>query len=431
MKTNLLFIIALLLIATLIVAIIGCKDDVTKPTWPGGGSADVITPSITSVVPPAATAGVNRITILGHSFGDTLSDMDVYFNSTLAEKISGSDTAITVWRPNMADPAALLKFRNPKAYKAINVTYRVDQVLEKCGFFVEGVIIADLCLDGDTVYAANTLFSPVNTVYKVTPLGQTSFTTDSIVSPAVRKPPTDLCVRNGMLYWMGSQNQSRRQILRVDLSTKITTEWITVTGSGRVIRYGDFGPTGYFYGGGNNTGLCTIKADTSGNITPIITTGYNTESILTIHVFNGYVYVASRIGTTPVKIYRHLINGANLDPRELVLDMATVPVANASFRSRSIKDLAFSSSGTMFVITDALNPILVYTGGTLDYFYKDILSHAIGDTTSGWFGKQAYWHTSNNLYMIGNDTVSTSANTSNRWNILKIDMGTTGSTQYQ
>jgi hypothetical protein len=426
MKANLLFTVALLLIAILIASIVGCKDDVTEPYWPKPDTTNknVTTPAILSVDPPAAIAGVNIIRINGQSFGDSLSEMDVYFNSTVAEKLSGSDSLIVVRRPNIVDPAALLKFRTPRAYIAINVSYRVDQVFQKYGSFLENITLGSICGNGDTLYALQQ-FAPFYW-FRINPDGNQSFDT---ITGVARTAPTDARIRNGVLYWM----RANLNISRIDLSTKVCSNWVRITG--RTIRYGDFGPNNNFYCGGNATDLCvftcpptpqTIFPDTitAGEVT--LAGAYASENILAIRVFNGYVYVASRVGTNPCKIYRHLIGSGNSIGSR---GTAVLDFAGTQFSSRLIKSLTFSASGTIFIQTEAPNPLLVYDGATLDYFYKDILNHIVGVSNSYWIGKQAYWHNSNYMYLIANDTLRAS-DAADKWNVLQVNMGTPGSTPF-
>ena len=221
---------------------------------------------------------------------------------------------------------------------------------------------------------------------------------------------------------------NNREILQVNLTTRVTSRWIQLPQGGVVSKFGDFGSNNYFYTGATSTDLCIVPPTTAGTILSSVAKEgeYIAEEILAVRVCNNYVYVASRTnGAAPAIIYKHLIGtGATLGSRQLVLDMSTT-----AFSSRSVKALSFSSSGTMFVITDAPNPILVFDGTKLDYFYKEIISHSVNNSTSYWLAKQAYWGTTNNLYLIGNDSLTATA-AADRWNVLKVDMGTLGAPYY-
>jgi hypothetical protein len=112
-----------------------------------------------------------------------------------------------------------------------------------------------------------------------------------------------------------------------------------------------------------------------------------------------------------------------------------------SFSDRLVKGLSFAANGTMYITVDAPNPILIYNGTTVDYFYKEIASHSVNNATSYWYAKQSVWGattaspatnlTTNNLYFIGYDTLTASgAAAADRWNVLKMDMGATGARFY-
>ena len=404
------------IIAALMVVIQGCKYDVAEPLWDKPISAT--TPVITNVIPVnGALAGVNTITIQGLAFSDSLSDMTVYFDNTSTEIVSTSNSSIVVRRPNIFNPTALVRVISSKAFVAARISpYRVDQVFQKYGSFVDNVILSAVCFDNDTMYVTE-----ANSPYywfKIRPNGYQ--TRDSLIGSA-RRIPTDIRIRNGTMYWLGNN----REILQVNLNTKITSRW-TQTQTGKPVKFGDFGQNNYFYTGGTNTDLCIIPPNPPIAITATLAGAYQAEDILAVRVFNGYVYVASRtVAGAPAKIYKQLIGtGASLGGRELVLDMSAT-----AFNSRLIRALSFSSSGTMYITTDAINPLLVFDGNTLDYFYKEIITHEVGSTTSYWFGKQAYWGNNNYLYIIGNDP-NTNASATDAWNILRIDMGTTGAPYY-
>jgi hypothetical protein len=100
----------------------------------------------------------------------------------------------------------------------------------------------------------------------------------------------------------------------------------------------------------------------------------------------------------------------NLGAQEVVLDMSTA----GDFASRVIKGLTFSTSGLMYIATDAPNPILLYNpdDGSLDYLYKEILRP---------YCKAFCWGAGNYIYMINGD-----ATAGEEWKVYKVNVGTTG-----
>jgi hypothetical protein len=396
---------------------VSCKNEVTQPSVT---NFTVTTPVLTGVVPAsAAPAGVNTITIQGLNFSDSLSDMVVYFNSTVAENLSLSGSSITVRRPNMHDPAATIRVVSSKAYFAAKVSpYQVDQVLERFSSFFDNITLGALASNGDTLYVAGYL-TPY-TLYKVAPDGNKTTLT---LTGSARRTPFDLRARHDTLFWMGNN----REILRVNLKTFVTSRWTQLPQSiGALSKFGDFGSNGYFYTGAASTDLLIIPPNPPASMTTVNKEGeYTTEEILAVRAFSNDIYVASRTVGAPMKIYKHAIGTAGaLGARTLVLDMGTT-----IFSSALVRAISFSNSGKLYITIDAPNSLLVYDGSTLDYFYKGIISHTEGSTTAYWTGKQAYWGNQNYLYMIGNDTTSTS-DAQYRWNLLKINMGTLGAPYY-
>jgi hypothetical protein len=411
------YLLIVFLFTTIILIMIGCKYDVAEPMW-DKTTLTGIQPVITSISPSSgALPGVNIITIQGNNFRDSIVDNNVTFDATTAEVISSSNSSITVRRPNLVAVAATVKLVcTGAAIVAKMDQYRVDKVFEKFGLFADNIPLGAVSFYVDTLYVIGSDIS--YTTWKVTPDGQSTKLT---LTGSARRFPTDVRIHNGILYWMGNN----REILQVNLSTHVTSRWTQLPG-GKFSKFGDFGSNNYFYAGGASTDLCIIPPNPPVSVTPTYEGEYATEEILAVRVYNGYVYVAARANTaTPAKIWKHLIGtGAALGTRDPVLDMSTT-----GFASRLVRAISLSSTGTLYITTDAPNPILVWDGTTLDYFYKDICSHTINNNQSYWFGKQAYWGNQNYLYMIGQDTLAASA-PAETWNILRFDMGTTGAPNY-
>jgi hypothetical protein len=151
------------------------------------------------------------------------------------------------------------------------------------------------------------------------------------------------------------------------------------------------------------------------------------DEILAIRVYGNAVYVASRLSdviSRPCKIWKHSISTpGSLGLQTLVLDMSTT-----SFASRVVTGIEFNPSGTLFLLTDAPNSLLIVNLGnnTIDYFYKDLISHTANNSLSYWLGKHMVWGNNSNIYLIGNDTLAT-ADAADAWRLLKVKMGSNGS----
>ena len=73
-----------------------------------------------------------------------------------------------------------------------------------------------------------------------------------------------------------------------------------------------------------------------------------------------------------------------------------------------------SSDGTLYILTDSPNPLLIVDPNTkkIDYFYKTIVPS---------YGKSIFWGNENYLYMMCGNT-----SPAQEWKFYKIDMGVAG-----
>jgi hypothetical protein len=403
-------------VAVLLMGLIGCEYDVSEPLWYKPLEESPI-PHIADVQPSPGLPGVNTITITGENLGGVPDLNGVYFDTTPAEIIGKSTTEIVVRRPDLVADNSVIKVVSDSALVVAKFSYgKIDQVMVRYGDFRDNIALSIVTVDeNEIVYVATT-----NRIWRVDLDGVTEAMT--LTGQSLRTP-NDGTFRNGILYLMAVNN---RFIQQVYVQTGEVSAWVQMP-PGKVVRFGDFDENGYFYAGGGTgatgTDLCIIPPDPPASLTlnDITLEGsYTTEEIQSIRVFNGNVYVVSRpLGTqTPSKFWRHTITGpGQLGARELFFDMAT----SNTFASRSIRSISFSQNGTVFITTDAPDPILVLYPGTntLDYFYKNIVPPN---------GKHSYWGRSTYLYTVTNDP--TNADIGLRWNIARIDIGMPGAPYY-
>lgn len=379
----------------------GCKYDVAEPQWDQTFNLGAV-PEITQIEPAGSAApGVNYITIYGKNFNSVPDDNGVLFdnlrgNVVSAEILEKSGTEIKVRRPNFVSDSCIIKIIPDSAYvPAKSSIYKVDQVYENYGSFLDNLQLAVLAADNsENLYVVEYLSK---TIYKISNDG-----VKTELGSANRAPTEARFGPDGNLYLLGSD----RRIDKVDITTETVTQW-TQLPQGKVAKFGDFGGN-YLYAG-QNSGLFIVRFDS----TSIVTSSgfYSGEEILAVRAFSGYLYVASRVGSSPAKICKHEILSDSLGSQEIVLDMNST---DSVFSSRIIKGITFSSDGNIFIATDAENPILYFNPLTseLDFFYKAILPA---------YCKYFAWGSQYFIYMISgnNDPAQT-------WDVFKIDAGTTG-----
>ena len=412
MKAQRFFIIALFMIVSLTTIIIGCKYDVAEPLWssPPSSTAEA---TITSVVPAQAPPGVNYITIYGTNFtGVTDTSLihilntgldtnmvyqGVYFDKVLAEIIESSSTFVKVRRPNLTTENCTVKVIPNKAYVGASAPFgKIDTVVEAYGAFLDNVSLSVVAVDSaENLYVVET--SSSHSVYKITPTGQKT----KLGGGATRTPTDARIGPDGRLYLPGKN----AKIDVVNVTTGVVATWTTLP-SAPAVKFGDFGANGYFYTGGLFTDLIIVAPNPPLTNPPVTKSGvYATSDILAIRVANGYLYIAAKKGTN-TSIWKHLISaGVNQASQELVLDWSST----GQFATRTIKNIAISADGTLYIGTADLSPILIVTTQGVDFFYKGILPD---------YCQNFAWGSGNFLYMISGNAVP-----AQKWIIYRVDMG--------
>lgn len=424
MKTTRTLTFAAFLTAGSLAMMTACKYDVAEPLW-NQPPETAAPPLISSMEPAQAVPGVNTITIHGTNFtgaSDTTvirnADFDtsaayvyngVFFGTISADIIEFSSTSIKVRRPNLSVDTCTVKVVPARPLVAARYSpYKVDPVLQRYGSFLDNLALSVVATD-----AAENLYVVAQgdkSITKVTPSGG-----KSLVATAPQVPYDARIGPDGRLYLMANS----RQVSAVDVqSGTVQAIWRNCP-SGKVVRFGDFDTYRHFYTGGVRTDIVIISFDTT---TVFRLSGYYlTSEILAMRVFNGYLYVVankSPAGQTPsVDIWRHSIAaGGTLGPKELVLNWDGTGV----FANRTIRGIAFATSGTMYIATDSPDPMVTFDPATqkLDYFYKSIIPS---------YCKQFCWGTQTFVYMISGNTASTSPPTpAQDWTVYRVDTGTTG-----
>jgi hypothetical protein len=404
MKANKI-IVVLLFILVLTVIIVGCKYDVAEPLWDKPASQGTPSPVITGIVPPdSARPGVNTITIQGRNFNDSLNGNLVYIEGIAGNIISSTSSAITITRPNLSSNAstAISVVSNGAFLVAKYSPYKFSPVLQKYGSFLDNVSLSTLAVDSaDNLYVMETANFKV---HRVTPSGVKT------VAGTTPWNPIDMKVGPGgnVYFTTGS-----REIAMLDVKTGVTTTRWRWLSQGRLAKSLDFSNNGYVYFGGS-TDLFILslstQASSSGITTPIISGLYpaaNNNTILALHVYNGFVYIAVKTDLTQA-IYKHAINAdGTLGPQITVLDWGAT-----KFSSYSLKDFALAADLTTLYIqtNDAAENLFVVTSQGIASFYKGILPPY--GVFSSWCRNSTY------LYMICGNTSAGS-----EWNVYRVDMG--------
>jgi hypothetical protein len=377
--------------------IIGCSN------WEAPNYAepkDGPIPVITSVEPPdSAGGGVNLITVIGTNFASTLDSNTVYFDSYIAEKVEGTASSITVRRPNLVSDSATVKVLIPDALiVAKKFPYKITSVYSEVGNFLEARPIRGIAVDADeNLYVSQ--YRP-NSIFKITPAG------DKTVIGETNKALNDIKVSpTNVIVCMANDTI----ITQVDPATQTESIWAYVgdfvagTKRSKKVQFGDFDQNGYFYTGGNKSGLYVLAP---GDSIAQPSSLYASDKILCLRVYQNSVYILLATG-----IYRTGFNSSGQLTNEKVEVLKWSDMGD--FASSTPNCFDFSGDGRIFVATDNSDPLLVFNpaDGSQDFYYKGILPTP---------ATKIAWGTGNYLYMsIGSEEI-----------MLKIDVGITGAPYY-
>jgi hypothetical protein len=377
--------------AALLLAVAGCEYDSPTPMYYQDHAART-GPSVTSLDPAQAEAGVNAITILGERFSAAPDSNRVYFSGSKAEILSATATAIVVRRPTVSGTLDV-KVVNLGALETGSFDgYRVDAVAAPYGGFIDGTANSALCVDGsNNVYVFR---GGLRTAFKVAADG-----TQSPFMTTMLRGVTDAVVgADGQIVLLANS----MNLSKVNPADGTETEWIKAT---KKLIVGDADGHGNLYAAGKNSDLFVIHPD--GTVSAALGV-YASHDVKEIKVNGNHVYVVAEHANVEPKmaVFRHEILDAagTLGPRELVLDRAA---AGTAFAAAVFKDVMFSASGDMYVATNADSPIIQKKAdGAVDVWYKGIVKGSAERLAQG-TGRYAYM-----IQLVGT-----------KGDLIRIDMG--------
>ena len=219
---------------------------------------------------------------------------------------------IKVLRPDIVSDSCVIKIASDKSTAIVKFSpYKITAVKEPFGNFTTNVPLHAIALDavGNMYITDETITIPVSSsnptyylynLWKVTPGGQkislgylanetpqTQLTKQLLLSDA-RVSPLD-----GKLYYLQTGVPNSKDVHMVDLNTVPLKDSLWFKQIAVRISFGDFDANGYFYAGGVKSGIVVIRPNHSLRIE---SSYYTADTILSMRVFNHYVYVATRSG---------------------------------------------------------------------------------------------------------------------------------------
>ena len=379
--------VGLLVLSTLFLT--GCEYQVAEPQWYKEHDNPPI-PEITAVNPESATGGVNTITISGENFGTPPSENKVYFDNVSAEVVEGTETSLTVRRPNLVSDTAMIKLASHDALVVAKYgPYTVTRTHQYYGGFVENLEISGLAFNANGIM----FVAQSDVIFRYAPPAERA------VLDTASRPVTDIAVApDGQLVLMADY----RNIYKMDPVTGEETEWVSLRPGRHYVRYGNFDQHGNFYFGGEGIDLRYLPA--GDDSTAGVETGFYPDGeILDVNVHGDFLYVIAT-DRDPGRVFRHPVHAdGSVGAPELILDWSNPPVGYAESVLYTVE---VADDGTIYVGTDNTDPVLqLNPDGSQTILYKSILPTE---------ARELQWGAGGYLYMlIGGE----------EWNVVQIDVG--------
>jgi hypothetical protein len=378
--------ISIITFAILVGFFLGCKKEGPVDLWKEKPSGDP-TPQITGITPAnRATAGVLDITINGINFSPTAADNFVYFGSAQTEVTSATATQLTVLRPNIFGDSITFRVVARGAAEIANNSgyYAVDQVTGSIGTFLSADKLTTIATDtSGNVYI---VCSNDRTIRKMSPDGQM---TNNFATYTGFVAPSDIHVGpDGFVYVKLLNNTGVTGIANTG------GPCATVFSFSQRLSYFDFDQNHNVYAGGAKNSLFRIDAPASKTSTSIAVADYKIYNILSVRVFNNYVYVfADTTGTGGggvMGIYKHQITSSAPNGVDSTKVLVLAWSATGDYATSTFKDLTFAADGTMYIATNkSTDPILMVSPtGEQRSLYKGILSSTAEELA--WTGSKLY-----------------------------------------
>jgi len=366
MKINMLFLKTILL--SLI--IVSCED----PNYPDSvwdeDDAGNATPSISSVEPASgAFAGIDTITITGQNFSDTESKNLVYFNSMLGTVVNATTTGLQVVTPNLVSDSVQIRVAVEGAFifGDYGNLYSLTAAVLDYGPFDQFTDIYSLDLDREENLIVSMDGSP-NAEFWIVDTDQDS----AVWSGSLAKGSGMKLGPTGSVYFVNYQ----RYLYKDEQGTPKENTEIFKRLNGNATDL-DFDSNGNLYAGGTGSTIDVVDINDDGGLTSGVTEAKNLDTldVISLRVFNNFVYVLTTTITSSQAIYKMPIldDSGSLGDLELVFDWS----AYSNSESTALC-FTLSETGDIFVGSDSeTEPLTYITDGSGSGFYSSILTAPI------------------------------------------------------
>ena len=340
-------------------------------------------PSISSVEPEAAFAGIDTLTISGQNFSENTSENLVYFNNMLGEVVNATSTSLSVITPNLVSDSVQIRVAVQGAFLFADHSslYTLTAAVLDYGPFDQFTDIFSLDLDRDENLIVSLDGTP-NAEFWIVDTNQDS----AVWSGALAKGSGMKLGPTGSVYFVNYQ----RFLYKDEQGTPKENSEIFKRLNGNATDL-DFDSYGNLFVGGAGSTVDVVDINDDGGLTSGVTEAKNLDTldILSLKVFNDYLYVLTTTVTSDQAIYKMQIldDSGSLGDLELVFDWS-------AYTNKLSSALCFtlSESGDLFVGSDSDDQPLTYIqNGNASGFYSSILTAPISYMA---------WGNSNYLYLI-------------------------------
>ena len=340
-------------------------------------------PSISSVEPEAAFAGIDTLTISGQNFSENASENLVYFNNMLGEVVNATSTSLSVVTPNLVSDSVQIRVAVQGAFLFADHSslYTLTAAVLDYGPFDQFTDIFSLDLDRDENLIVSLDGTP-NAEFWIVDTNQDS----AVWSGALAKGSGMKLGPTGSVYFVNYQ----RFLYKDEQGTPKENSEIFKRLNGNATDL-DFDSYGNLFVGGAGSTIDVVDINDDGGLTSGVTEAKNLDTldILSLKVLNDYLYVLTTTITSDQAIYKMQIldDSGSLGDLELVFDWS-------AYTNKLSSALCFTlnESGDLFVGSDSDEQPLTYIqNGNASGFYSSILTAPISYMA---------WGNSNYLYLI-------------------------------
>ncbi|GIR57095.1 MAG: hypothetical protein CM15mP64_5070 [Candidatus Neomarinimicrobiota bacterium] len=363
--------------------IFSCEDpNYPENIWDENDQGNA-SPSISSVEPEAAFAGIDTLTISGQNFSENSSENLVYFNNMLGEVVNATSTSLSVITPNLVSDSVQIRVAVQGAFLFADHSslYTLTAAVLDYGPFDQFTDIFSLDLDRDENLIVSLDGTP-NAEFWIVDTNQDS----AVWSGALAKGSGMKLGPTGSVYFVNYQ----RFLYKDEQGTPKENSEIFKRLNGNATDL-DFDSYGNLFVGGAGSTIDVVDINDDGGLTSGVTEAKNLDTldILSLKVFNDYLYVLTTTVTSDQAIYKMQIldDSGSLGDLELVFDWS-------AYTNKLSSALCFtlSESGDLFVGSDSDDQPLTYIqNGNARGFYSSILTAPISYMA---------WGNSNYLYLI-------------------------------